>query len=152
MPRRLPALIAVGFALALAACAPPVRTPAPAAPPTVEVRPVQLIVHAGMNETWNAVGQLLVDMPGVTWEGRSQMMGLNAIRYRGESLLVLTRAVPASATVRVLTTEVVVAGPTGARVHSAAAADLMARLGRALPAEIARVKAGLADDEAARDP
>ena len=147
MPRRFPAIFAIGFALALAGCAAPERTPAPT-PPLVEATPVQLTVHAGMNETWNAVGQLLVAMPGVTWEGRSQMMGLNAVRYRGESLLVLTRAVPVSATVATLTTEVTVATPAGTRVHSAAAADLMARLARALPAEIERVKAGL-DKQAA---
>ena len=92
MPRHLPALTALGIALALAGCATPERKPAPTPPPLAEATPVQLTVQAGMNETWNAVGQLLVDMPGVTWEGRSQMMGLNAVRYRGESLLLLTRA------------------------------------------------------------
>ena len=148
MPRLLPALIALGFALALAGCATPERKPAPTPPaPLAQATPVQLTVQAGMNETWNAVGQLLVDMPGVTWEGRSQMMGLNAVRYRGESLLVLTRAVPASATIRTLTTEVTVATQSGKRLNSAAAADLMLRLARALPAEIERVKAGLAEQE-----
>lgn len=142
MPSALAALIALGFALALAACAPRERRPAPA-PVGVAATPVQLTVQAGMNETWNAVGQLLVDMRDVTWEGRSQMMGLNAVRYRGESLLVLTRAVPASATVRTLTTEVTIATPSGTRLHSAAAADLMMRLARGLPAELERVKAGL---------
>ena len=142
MPRALAALIALGFALALAACAPRERRPAPA-PVGVAATPVQLTVQAGMNETWNAVGQLLVDMRDVTWEGRSQMMGLNAVRYRGESLLVLTRAVPASATVRTLTTEVTIATPSGTRLHSAAAAELMLRLARGLPAELERVKAGL---------
>ena len=150
MPRHLPALIALGFALALAGCATPERKPAPTPPPLTEATPVQLTVQAGMNETWNAVGQLLVDMPGVTWEGRSQMMGLNAVRYRGESLLVLTRAVPASATIRTLTTEVTVATQSGKRLHSAAAADLMLRLARALPAELERVKAGLEEQAAGK--
>ena len=143
MPLRLARFIAIGCALALAGCATPERARAPAPPPPAQATPVQLTVQAGMNETWNAVGQLLVDMPGVTWEGRSQMMGLNAVRYRGESLLVLTRAVPASATVRTLTTEVTIATPSGTRLHSAAAADLMMRLARGLPAELERVKAGL---------
>ena len=146
MQRHFTIVLAIGFALALAGCATPERKPAPT-PPLAEATPVQLTVQAGMNETWNAVGQLLVDMPGVTWEGRSQMMGLNAVRYRGESLLVLTRAVPASATIRTLTTEVTVATQSGKRLHSAAAADLMLRLARALPAEIERVKAGLAEQE-----
>ena len=143
MTFRLAPLIAIGCALALAGCATPERAPAPARPPLAAATPVQLTVQAGMNETWNAVGQLLVDMRDVTWEGRSQMMGLNAVRYRGESLLVLTRAVPASATVRTLTTEVTIATPSGTRLHSAAAADLMMRLARGLPAELERVKAGL---------
>ena len=148
MQRHFPIVLAIGVALALAGCATPERKPAPTPPPPLaEATPVQLTVQAGMNETWNAVGQLLVDMPGVTWEGRSQMMGLNAVRYRGESLLVLTRAVPASATIRTLTTEVTVATQSGKRLNSAAAADLMLRLARALPAEIERVKAGLAEQE-----
>ena len=62
MPRHLPALIALGFALALAGCARPERKPAPTPPPLAEATPVQLTVQAGMNETWNAVGQLLVDI------------------------------------------------------------------------------------------
>ena len=150
MPRHRPALIALGFALALAGCATPERKPAPTPPPLAEATPVQLTVQAGMNETWNAVGQLLVDMPGVAWEGRSQMMGLNAVRYRGESLLVLTRAVPASATIRTLTTEVTVATQSGKRLNSAAAADLMLRLARGLPDEIERVKAGLEEQAAGK--
>ena len=146
MQRHFTIVLAIGFALALAGCATPERKPAPT-PPLAEATPVQLTVQAGMNETWNAVGQLLVDMRDVTWEGRSQMMGLNAVRYRGESLLVLTRAVPASATIRTQTTEVTVATQSGKRLNSAAAADLMLRLARALPAEIERVKAGLAEQE-----
>ena len=142
--------IAIAIALALAGCATPERKPAPTPPPLTEATPVQLTVQAGMNETWNAVGQLLVDMPDVTWEGRSQMMGLNAVRYRGESLLVLTRAVPASATIRTLTTEVTVATQSGKRLNSVAAADLMLRLARALPAEIERVKAGLEEEAAGK--
>ena len=137
-------------ALALAGCALSERRAAPALPPLATATPVQLTVQAGMNETWNAVGQLLVDMRDVTWEGRSQMMGLNAVRYRGESLLVLTRAVPASATVRTLTTEVTIATPSGTRLHSAAAADLMLRLARGLPDEIERVKAGLEEQAAGK--
>ncbi len=148
MQPRFSILLAFGGALALAGCATSERKPAPTPPPLAEATPVQLTVQAGMNETWNAVGQLLVDMPGVTWEGRSQMMGLNAVRYRGESLLVLTRAVPVSATIRTLTTEVTVATPSGKRLNSAAAADLMLRLARELPAEIERVKAGLEEQAA----
>ena len=150
MQPRFSILLAFGGALALASCATPERKPAPTPPPLAEATPVQLTVQAGMNETWNAVGQLLVDMRDVTWEGRSQMMGLNAVRYRGESLLVLTRAVPASATIRTLTTEVTVATQSGKRLNSAAAADLMLRLARGLPAELERVKAGLATQAGGR--
>ncbi|MFP7723015.1 hypothetical protein [Lysobacter sp. A3-1-A15] len=150
MHPRLLAVLATGCALALAGCVQPTREPAPAPVPVVVDTPVQLTVHAGMNDTWNAVGQLLVAMPGVTWEGRSQMMGLNAIRYRGEELMVIARAVPVTTSVQTVTTEVTVVTTAGSRVHGAAATDLLARLERALPAEIERVQAGLAAQESDR--
>lgn len=97
-----------------------------------------------MNNTWNAVGQVLVRTPGVTFDGRSQMMGLNAVRFRGEPLLVLTRALPLSDAITTLTTEVTVKTPDGTPVHGNDAAELLAAVERELPAEIERVKAGLA--------
>jgi hypothetical protein len=137
--------------VALAACAQPLRTPGPATPATAAVpdpTPLRFNVAAGMNDTWNAVGQILVRTPGVAYEGRAQMLGLNAIRYRGEALLVLARGLPISDEVETLTTEVSVTTTKGAAMHSSGAAELLALLARELPAEIDSVKAGLAAQKA----
>lgn len=151
--RFLPLLyIAVALALALAGCTRPLQKAEPAvepSAPSVDASPLRFTIEAGMNDTWNAVGQLLVRMPGIAYDGRAQMLGLNAVRYRGESLMVLTRALPLSDAVTVLTTEVAMAAPDGKLLHSDAAADIMARLERELPAEIERVRAGLAAQEKA---
>ena len=142
-------LFALVFVLvrALTGCAqqPPKPTPEPAvAAPAIEPTPLRFNIEAGMNDTWNAVGQILVRTPGVTYDGRAQMMGLNAIRYRGEALMLLTRALPISDTIKTLTTEVTVTTTRGSAMHSEGAAELLALLARELPAEIESVKAGLA--------
>lgn len=140
-------LVSIAIALALAGCAQLPQTPPPpppAAAPAPDTTPLRFNVEAGMNDTWNAVGQILVRTPGVAYDGRAQMLGLNAIRYRGEALMLLTRALPISDTVKVLTTEVSVTTTQGKGMHSEGAAELLALLARELPAEIARVKAGLA--------
>jgi hypothetical protein len=130
--------------LALAGCAQPVRTPEPPTPAAVDTTPLRFNVQAGTNDTWNAIGQILVRTPGVTYDGRAQMLGLNAIRYRGEALMLLTRALPLSGTIQTLTTEVTVTTAQGKAMHSDGAAELLALLARELPAEIESVKAGLA--------
>lgn len=152
MHTRILVLFASLVALALSGCAQPLREPAPVEAPVPDATPLRFTVDAGMNDTWNAVGQLLVRMPGVTYDGRAQMLGLNAIRFRGETLMVLTRAVPLSETVTTLTTEVVVAASDGRLMHSEGAAELMAALERALPTEIERVRAGLAAQHKAAQP
>lgn len=152
MHRRFPVSLAI--ALALAGCTRPLEKPEPIEPaPVPDTTPLRFIIEAGMNDTWNAVGQILVRTPGVTYDGRAQMMGLNAVHYRGESLLLLTRALPVSDTIKVPTTEVTVATPNGKLMRSDGAADLMAAIERELPAELERVKAGLAaQDKAAHTP
>jgi hypothetical protein len=106
-------------------------------------------VAGSANDTWNAVGQILVRTSGVSFDGRAQMLGLNAIRYRGEALMILTRGVPASDTITTLTTEVSVATTGGKAMYSETAAELLALLARELPAEIASVKARLAAEKKA---
>lgn len=138
--------------LALASCAQPVRAPEPppAEAPAPDTTPLRFNIEAGMNDTWNAVGQILVRTPGVTYDGRAQMLGLNAIRYRGEALMLLTRALPLSDTIKALTTEVTVTTTQGKAMHSEGAAELLALLARELPAEIESVKAGLAAQKKAK--
>lgn len=141
--------------LALAGCVQPVRTPEPPPPlpeaPVPDPTPLRFNVEAGMNDTWNAVGQILVRTPGVTYDGRAQMLGLNAIRYRGEALMLLTRGVPLSDTIKTLTTEVTVTTAKGTAMHSDGAAELLALLARELPAEIASVKARFAAEKKAKE-
>lgn len=149
MPRSR-TVLASSLSLLLAACL-PARTPEP--PPaaaTVAPTPLRFSVAAEPNDTWNAVGQILVRTPGVAYDGRSQMIGLYAIRYRGESLMMLTRGVPVSGAVTVPTTEISVTGTQGKAAPSEGAAELLALLARELPAEIERVKARFAAEKAAR--
>ena len=130
---------------------PPKPDPAPpVAAPAAEPTPLRFNIAAGMNDTWNAVGQILVRTPYVTYDGRAQMLGLNAIHYRGEALMLLTRALPLSDTITTLSTEVAVANQ-GSLMHSDGAAELLAVLARELPAEIESVKSGLAAQEKAKE-
>lgn len=111
----------------------------------------EFTIPADMLDTWNAVGQIVVRTPGVTYEGRSQMLGLYSLRYRGEPFLVLTRALLLSDTVRNATTRVTATSPSGSPIDSEAAAELLALLRRALPAEIERVRARQAEERKAKD-
>ena len=143
------------LALALAGCAQPAPKPEPEPPvtaPAAEPTPLRFNIGAGMNDTWNAVGQILVRTPGVTYDGRAQMLGLNAIRYRGEALMLLTRALPLSDSIETLTTEVTVTTTSGTAMHSEGAAELLALLARELPAEVESVKARLAAERQAKEP
>lgn len=108
----------------------------------------EFLVEAGGLDTWNAVGQIAVRAPGVTYEGRAQMLGLYALRYRGESLMVLTRPLLAAETAGRLTTRVTATTPAGKPVDSDAAADLLGLLQRELPAEIEDVRRRQAAEKA----
>ena len=152
----IPLVVGCVFALvlALAGCVQHPRKPDPPPPvaaPPAEPTPLRFNIAAGMNDTWNAVGQILVRTPGVTYDGRAQMLGLNAFRYRGESLMLLTRALPVSDTIKTLTTEVTVTTTKGTAMHSEGAAELLALIARDLPAEIEHVKAGLAAQKQATE-
>lgn len=139
----------VSLSLLLAACATKVPTPAPAAPAAAPT-PLHFSVAAEPNDAWNAVGQILVRTPGVDYDGRSQMMGLYAIRYRGQPLMLIKHGVPISGTVTVPTTDVGVAARDGKAATDAGAAELLALLARELPAEIERVRARFAAEKAAK--
>jgi hypothetical protein len=141
------------LALALCACAHAPPTPAPSAvatPAPETIRP-RFTVEASSNDTWNAVGQLLVRTPGVAYDGRAQKLGLYAIRYRGEPLMVLTRALPLSDAVTRTTTEVTVTTRSEPPADYANAAALFVLLERALPAELESVKARFAAEKQAKE-
>jgi hypothetical protein len=94
-------------------------------------------VTESMLDTWNTIGKILVGLDGVEYEGRAQMLGLYAVRYRGERLLVRTRALVIDAPGQGLRTRVDALGPEGQAIRSAAAADLLQVLSRRIPAEVA---------------
>ena len=146
------------IALAIAGCAqrPRIPEPPPEPPPQVEVpAPTttrgRFVIEADKNDTWNAVGQILVRTPGVAYEGRAQMLDLYSIRYRGEPWMILTRSLTLSDSIRKTTTEVTATTPKGAPVDSDAVAELLALLERELPAEIESVKAKFAAEKKAKE-
>jgi hypothetical protein len=151
---RLPSTVSICLALALCACAHAPRTPTPppavAAPAPETPRP-RFTVEASRNDTWNAVGQILVRTPGVEYDGRAQMLGLYAIRYRGEPLMVLTQALPLSDAITRTTTEVTVTPRREPSVGYDNAAALFALLERALPAELDSVRARFAAEKQAKE-
>lgn len=132
------------FALLATGCRTPGKPVAAPAPAGIVLPPAatrgEFTIQADKLDTWNAVGQIAVRTPGVTYEGRAQMMDLYALRYRGESFMVLTKGVPASDTVTRLTTRVTATTAAGEPVDSDAVAELLALLQQALPAEIASVR------------
>jgi len=144
--------ISICIALALAGCA---QRPRPTAPPAVVAAPVpqtarpRFTIEASSNDTWNAVGQVLVRTPGVDYDGRAQMLGLYAIRYRGEPLMVMTHALPLSGAIT-RTTEVTVTPRRDPAVDYDNAATLFALLERALPAELDSVRARFAAEKLAK--
>lgn len=120
-------------------------TPAPkVVPPAVVIEvpapPANFTIAAGELDTWNAIGQLLVRMDGVTYEGRAQKLGLYAVEYRGEKFLLLTRALWLSNEIKVTTTEVRAALQDGKPNSSGPAIELLGLLQARLPAELIRIE------------
>ena len=151
----IPTPFVLAFLLALAGCAQPERTPEPPPPPVEapipDPTPLRFNVRVALTTPY-AFGQILgTSTPAVSYDARAQLLGLNAIRYRGEALMLLTRALPMSDTIKALTTEVTVATAQGKAMHSEGAAELLALLARELPTEIESVKAGLAAQEKAKE-
>jgi len=133
------------LAMLVVGCAsrPPKEQPAPVAaiemPPPTETRG-KFNIEADKLDTWNAVGQIVVRTPGVTYEGRSQMMDLYSVRYRDVEFMILTRALLLSDTIKKTTTLVTATTPEGKPIDSDAVVDLLAMLQRDLPAEIVSVQ------------
>lgn len=128
---------------------PPVgtATPSPSSPnanahPEVDAARGEFTTPASMLDTWNAVGQILVRLDGVGYEGRAQMLGIYAVRYRGERLLVVTRALVMRSRAQGMSTKVGATWLDGKPSGSAAAVELLGLLQRRLPAELARIEAG----------
>ena len=130
---------------------PPPSTPSHAVQPLrPDVAPAQAVsagftLEADKLDTWNAVGQILVRTPGVHYQGRSQMLDLYSLRYRGVEFLILTKALLASETHNRLTTRVTATTGSGKSLDDGgpardAAVELLLLLQRELPAEIQSVR------------
>jgi hypothetical protein len=116
---------------------PPAPTPVPA-PPTVTRG--EFNIEADKLDTWNAVGQIVVNTPGVEYEGRSQMLDMYTLRYRGVEFLVLTKALLLSDTIKRTTTRVTATTAHGRPIDTEATAELLALLRSKLPEAIVDVQ------------
>ena len=124
---------------------PPVEAPAP---PTTTRGEFQ--IEADKNETWNAVGQIIVNTPGAEYMGRSQMLDAYTIRYRGVEFLVLTKAMLLSETIRHTTTRVTATTANGKPIDTNASADMLALLQEKLPEAIKDVQRRFAEEAKAK--
>lgn len=97
-------------------------------------------VAESMLDTWNTVGQILVGVEGVGYEGRAQMLGVYVVRYRGEHFLLRTRALPVEEPGQGLRTRVDALDSAGKPLRSVAAAALLQVLSRRVPLEAARYR------------
>jgi hypothetical protein len=153
---RLKLCLAAVVWITLAACATKPRETPPAEPETLIVLPPptttrgEFTIEADKNDTWNAVGQIAVRTPGVEYEGRSQMLDIYSVRYRGEEFMLQTKSMVLSETIRKTTTRVTATTKDGKPIDSDAAADLLAHIQSELPAEVERVHAQLIADAKAK--
>ena len=100
------------------------------------------MIEAGMLDTWNAVGQILVRTDGVTYEGRAQMLGLYDVDFRGDRFLIITRALVLTAPGQAVTTQVRAVRKDGKPDDSDAAIALLSLLQAKLPDELRLIAAG----------
>jgi len=126
---------------------PPAAPPAPAVP---TVTRGEFNIAASKLDTWNAVGQIIVRTPDAIYEGRAQMLDLYSVNYRGQSFLLITRALLLSDTIKQTTTLVTARTPDGKPIDSDASAALLALLQRELPAQIEQDRATQAAEAAAK--
>ncbi|HTD27973.1 MAG TPA: hypothetical protein VK660_01140 [Xanthomonadaceae bacterium] len=114
---------------------PPVVSEAPHAAP-------DFTIAAGMLDTWNAVGQIVVRLDGVTYQSRAQMLGIYEVSYRGERFLIVTRAMVIDSQAQGMSTKVSVVLPDGKPDESAAAIEVLGILQVQLPDELRKIAAG----------
>lgn len=153
----VPRIILVLSLFLLAAGCATRQAPSDIATPPVESKPVvplvtrgEFTLEADKLDTWNAIGMIVVNTPGLEYQGRSQMLDLYTVRYRGEEFLVMTKALLLSDTIRRTTTRVTATSHDGKPIDSDAAADLLAQLQVKLPAAIDAVHVRQAAEAAAK--
>ena len=130
--------------------APVLPSTAPVAPAVPNATRGEFNIAANKLDTWNAVGQIIVRTPGAIYEGRAQMLDLYSVSYRGQSFLLITRALLLSDTIKQATTLVTARTPYGKPIDSDATAELLALLQRELPMQIESDRARQAAEAAAK--
>lgn len=112
-------------------------------------KPVATMAPAGIGEftvadnmldTWNTIGQIIVRLDGAEYESRAQMLGIYAVRYRGERFLVRTEALVLPAAGQHTLTRVLTLGPDGKPDRSPAAMALLGILQQRIPLEIGKYR------------
>jgi uncharacterized membrane-anchored protein len=143
--RWMAGLVALALLAGCATKPKPEEAPPVEEAPTIPVPPTttrgEFTIEADKLDTWNAVGQIVVNTPGVEYEGRSQMLDMYTLRYRGVEFLVVTKALILSDTIRKTTTRVSATTADGKPIDTEASADLLAQLQAKLPAAIIEVHA-----------
>lgn len=112
------------------------------APPTPASVPDggEFTVAESMNDTWNTVGQVLVALDGVTYESRAQMLGIYAVRFRDERMLIRTQAVVMRDAGDRMLTRVMALKLDGKPNTSPAAIELLDLLSRRVPLEVGKYR------------
>ena len=126
--------------LLVAGCATGHHTPAAPVAPAPPVGISEFTVADNMLDTWNTIGQIIVRLDGAEYESRAQMLGIYAVRYRGERFLVRTEALVLAAAGQHTITRVVTLGLDGKPDRSPAALALLAILQQRIPVEIGRYR------------
>ncbi len=137
-PTFLRLLSLAGFLLIATACSMQVPKSTPPPDQAIPIPSGEFTVPASMNDTWNTVGQILVRTGGVTYESRAQMLGIYAVRYRGERFLIRTQAVVMDVATDGLRTRVLALELDGKPKQSAAANALLEVLKKRVPEEIGK--------------
>lgn len=143
--------------LAVAGCTTPPKQEAAA--PVEETLPIPTVpdvtrgeftLEADKLDTWNAVGQIIVNTPGLEYLGRSQMLDLYDVRYRGTEFLVLTKSLLLSDTIKRTTTRVTATTRNGKPIDDTAVVALLAQLQMQLPDAIVDVRKRQAEEAKAK--
>ena len=93
-----------------------------------------------MLDTWNTIGQILVRTDGVEYQSRAQMLGIHAVRYRGEQFLIRSQALVLQRPDGHVLTRVLALGLDGKPDRSVPAVDLLGQLQQRIPAEIGKYR------------
>ena len=112
-------------------------------PPAAEAANVDrgdFTVADNMLDTWNTIGKILVRLDGVEYESRAQMLGIYALRYRGERFLIRTQAVVIQDPTAGIQTRVSALDLGGKVKSSAASVQLLRLLCERVPLEIAKYR------------